>query len=171
MTWLDDSGAPIMPPKRREERLNACALECEARRQLGERLDLAPATRPEPPGPRSFGLLVGGQWYWGRVRAGTVNDADPVASLDCSICQDQILAPMFGITDPRTDKNIDFVGGIRGPAELERRAASEGFALGIYLHPTSIEQLLQVSDAGLLMPPKSTWFEPKLRSGLFVHTF
>jgi len=138
---------------------------------LGARLDLEPAPRPAPPGPRSFGLLVGGRWYWGKVRPDTVPEADPVASLDCSLCQDQILAPIFGITDPRTDKNIDFVGGIRGADELTRRAAAEGFALAVYLHPTSIEQLLQVSDAGLLMPPKSTWFEPKLRSGLFAHPF
>jgi uncharacterized protein (DUF1015 family) len=138
---------------------------------LGERLDLSPASRPEPPGPRSFGLLVGGRWHWGKVRRGSFDEADPIASLDCSLCQDQILAPLFGVTDPRTDRNLEFVGGIRGAAELERRAAVEGFALAVYLHPTSIEQLLRVSDAGLLMPPKSTWFEPKLRSGLFAHPF
>jgi uncharacterized protein (DUF1015 family) len=138
---------------------------------LGERLDLSPADRPEPGGPRAFGLLVGGRWYRGQVRPGTFDASDPVASLDCSLCQAQILDAIFGITDPRTDRNVDFVGGIRGAAELERRAAAEGFALGIFLHPTGIDQLLAVSDAGLLMPPKSTWFEPKLRSGLFAHPF
>ncbi|RYE82566.1 MAG: DUF1015 family protein, partial [Myxococcales bacterium] len=121
--------------------------------------------------PRSFGLYVGGQWYWGAVRAGSFDAADPVASLDCSLCQDQILGPLFGVTDPHTDRKLDFVGGIRGAAELEKRAAAEGFALAIFLHPTSIDQLLAVSDAGLLMPPESTWFEPKLRSGLFAHPF
>jgi uncharacterized protein (DUF1015 family) len=138
---------------------------------LGERLDLEPADRPEPGGPQAFGLLVGGRWYRGKVRPGSFDAHDPVASLDCSICQAQILDGIFHITDPRTDKNVDFVGGIRGAGELERRAAAEGFALGIFLHPTGIDQLLAVSDAGLLMPPKSTWFEPKLRSGLFVHPF
>ena len=94
-----------------------------------------------------------------------------MASLDCSIVQDRWLAPLFGITDPRRDRNVDFVGGIRGARELEQRVAREGWSLAIYLYPTRIEQLLEVSDAGLLMPPKSTWFEPKLRSGLFVHRF
>jgi len=94
-----------------------------------------------------------------------------VASLDCSIAQDQILEPIFGIGDPRRDDRVDFVGGIRGARELERRVAAEGWSMALYLFPTRIEQLMAVSDAGLLMPPKSTWFEPKLRSGLFVHAF
>jgi uncharacterized protein (DUF1015 family) len=94
-----------------------------------------------------------------------------VASLDCSIVQDLILAPLFDVNDPRKDKHVDFVGGIRGARELERRAAEEGWPLAIHMHATRIEELLAVSDAGLLMPPKSTWFEPKLRSGLFVHAF
>ena len=94
-----------------------------------------------------------------------------MASLDCSICQDQILGPIFGVADPRRDKHVDFVGGIRGIAELERRVGSGAFTAAIHLYPTQIEELFAVSDAGLLMPPKSTWFEPKLRSGLFIHTF
>ncbi len=94
-----------------------------------------------------------------------------MAALDCSICQDQLLAPLFGIGDPRTSRDVDFVGGIRGPAELERRVNEEGWSLALHLFPTRLEQLMAVSDAGKLMPPKSTWFEPKLRSGLFVHAF
>ena len=94
-----------------------------------------------------------------------------MASLDVSLVQDRLLAPVFGIVDPRRDADVDFVGGIRGTAELERRVASEGWSLAISMHPTAIEELLAVSDAGRLMPPKSTWFEPKLRSGLFVHLF
>ncbi|MEP7124983.1 MAG: DUF1015 domain-containing protein, partial [Byssovorax sp.] len=94
-----------------------------------------------------------------------------VASLDCSICQDQILGPIFGVQDPRRDKHVDFVGGIRGIPELEKRVDSGDFTVALHLYPTQIEELFAVSDAGLLMPPKSTWFEPKLRSGLFVHTF
>ena len=138
---------------------------------LGKVMDIAPAERAEPEAARSFGVYIGARWYRARVRPGSYDAADPVASLDCSIVQDQWLAPLFGITDPRRDKNVDFVGGIRGARELEQRVMREGWSLAIYLFPTRIEDLLSVSDAGLLMPPKSTWFEPKLRSGLFVHRF
>ena len=138
---------------------------------LGKAMDIEPADRPEPDAALSFGLYVGGRWYRARVRPGSYDARDPVAALDCSIVQDQLLAPLFGITDPRRDKNVDFVGGIRGAGELEQRVAREGWSLAVYLYPTRIEQLLSVSDAGLLMPPKSTWFEPKLRSGLFAHRF
>ena len=86
-----------------------------------------------------------------------------------ALLQDRVLAPILGIGDPRTDKRIDFVGGIRGPAELERRVDSGEMAIAFALFPTTLEQLMAVSDAGQVMPPKSTWFEPKLRSGLFVH--
>ena len=102
---------------------------------------------------------------------GFISSFGHFASLDCSIVQDQVLGPIFGITDPRRDKDVDFVGGIRGAAELERRVGEQGWSMALHLFPTRIEQLLAVSDAGLLMPPKSTWFEPKLRSGLFVHRF
>jgi uncharacterized protein (DUF1015 family) len=145
----------------------ADALLAEVRKVM----DVAPAANPQPPGPRSFGLYAGGRWWHARVRDGSFDATDPVASLDCSLCQDQLLAPIFGIADPRRDKNVDFVGGIRGAAELERRVKEEGWSMAIHLHPTRIEELLAVSDAGKLMPPKSTWFEPKLRSGLFLHAF
>ncbi|WP_437307580.1 DUF1015 domain-containing protein [Sorangium sp. So ce388] len=143
---------------------------------LGERLDVAPAPVQDgaaatPSGPKAFGLYLGGRWYTAKVRPGSFDAKDPVASLDCSICQDQILGPVFGVSDPRRDKHVDFVGGIRGVAELERRVDSGAFTVAILLYPTQIGELFAVSDAGLLMPPKSTWFEPKLRSGLFVHTF
>jgi uncharacterized protein (DUF1015 family) len=134
-------------------------------------LDLEPAPAPRPDGPLSVGLHLGGRWWRGRVRPGSFDARDPVASLDCSIVQDQLLAPLFGVRDPRTSKDVDFVGGIRGPEELERRVREEGWSLALHLFPTRIEQLIAVSDAGKLMPPKSTWFEPKLRSGLFVHPF
>jgi uncharacterized protein (DUF1015 family) len=134
-------------------------------------LDLEPATDPRPDAPLSLGLFLGGRWWRGRVRQGSFAAKDPVASLDCSIVQDQLLAPLFGVGDPRTSKDVDFVGGIRGPEELERRVREEGWSLALHLFPTRIEQLIAVSDAGKLMPPKSTWFEPKLRSGLFVHPF
>jgi uncharacterized protein (DUF1015 family) len=137
-------------------------------------LDLEPAkdgAAATPSAPKTFGLYVGGRWYKARVRPGSFNARDPVASLDCSICQDQILGPLFGVTDPRRDKHVDFIGGIRGITELERRVDAGDYSLAIHLFPTQIEELFAVSDAGLLMPPKSTWFEPKLRSGLFVHAF
>ena len=137
-------------------------------------MDVAPAesgATAAPTGPKQFGLYVGGRWYTATARKGTFDARDPVASLDCSICQEQILGPIFGVQDPRRDKHVDFVGGIRGIAELERRVDSGDFTVAIHLYPTQIEELFAVSDAGLLMPPKSTWFEPKLRSGLFVHTF
>ena len=88
--------------------------------------------------------------------------------LDVSILQDRLLGPVLGIGDPRTDKRIDFIGGIRGLGELERRV-KEDMTVAFSMYPTSIKELLAVADAGLLMPPKSTWFEPKLRSGLFIH--
>jgi uncharacterized protein (DUF1015 family) len=134
-------------------------------------LDLEPAASPRPDAPLGLGIFLDGRWWRARVRAGSFDARDPVASLDCSIVQDQLLAPLFGIVDPRTSKDVDFVGGIRGPEELERRVKAEGWSLALHLFPTRIEQLIQVSDAGKLMPPKSTWFEPKLRSGLFVHPF
>src|SRR5512138_3918921 len=138
---------------------------------LREVMDVEPAAAPQPPTPRSFGVFAAGRWWLARVRKGSYDAADPVASLDCSLCQDQILAPIFGIADPRRDKNVDFVGGIRGAAELEQRVKVEGWSMALHLYPTRIEELLAVSDAGKLMPPKSTWFEPKLRSGLFIHAF
>jgi uncharacterized protein (DUF1015 family) len=134
-------------------------------------MDVEPSAEARPDAPLSFGLFVGGRWWRARVRPGTWDASDPVAALDCSICQDQLLAPLFGIRDPRTSRDVDFVGGIRGAAELERRVNEEGWSLAIHLFPTRLEQLMAVSDAGRLMPPKSTWFEPKLRSGLFVHAF
>ena len=134
-------------------------------------MDVEPAERPEPDAPRSFGVYCAGRWWRARARPGSYDATDPVASLDCSIVQDLVLAPIFGIADPRRDTGVDFVGGIRGAKELERRVASEGWSMALHLYPTRIEQLIAVSDAGLLMPPKSTWFEPKLRSGLFVHRF
>jgi len=117
---------------------------------------------------REFGLFMGGAWYRLRAKPGTWNDADPVGRLDVSILQDRLLAPILGIADPRTDKRIDFVGGIRGLAELERRVASDMKA-AFSMFPTTLDDLMDIADAGQIMPPKSTWFEPKLLSGLFIH--
>lgn len=114
-----------------------------------------------------FGMYLDGSWYKLAIKH-TFESDDPVAGLDVSILQDNLLAPVLGITDPRTDERIDFIGGIRGSEELERRV-SEDMTVAFVLYPTSIEELFTVADAGLLMPPKSTWFEPKLRSGIFIH--
>lgn len=116
-----------------------------------------------------FGLFMDGFWY--RLSASPAFfTGDPVKDLDVSVLQDHILAPVFGIKDPKRDPRIRFVGGIRGLEELQRTAGeTDGAAFSMY--PTSMEELLAVADAGLLMPPKSTWFEPKLRSGLFIHRF
>jgi len=135
--------------------------------RLEDSFDVAPAERPEPSEPQSFGMFLGGRWYRLTARPGSFPADDPVASLDCAILQDNLLQPVLGITNPRTDGRIDFVGGIRGTGELERRCR-EGWAVAFALYPTSIEQLMSVADAGKVMPPKSTWFEPKLRSGLIV---
>lgn len=121
-----------------------------------------------PSSKGSFGLYLNGSWYLVTASLPLLSD-DPVKGLDVSILQDRILGPILGIGDPRTDKRIDFVGGIRGLSELERRV-SEDMTLAFSMYPTSIKELLSVADAGLLMPPKSTWFEPKLRSGLFLHS-
>ncbi|MEG0378912.1 MAG: DUF1015 domain-containing protein, partial [Eubacterium sp.] len=102
------------------------------------------------------------------AKEGTYDAEDPVASLDVAILQDNVLVPILGITDIRTDKRIDFVGGIRGLGELERRVNTD-MKVAFALYPTAISELMTIADADLLMPPKSTWFEPKLRSGLFIH--
>ncbi|WP_255467312.1 DUF1015 domain-containing protein [Raoultibacter phocaeensis] len=121
--------------------------------------------KPERKG--TFGMYLGGAWYGLAVKDAYRSD-DPVSGLDVALLQDNLLGPVLGIDDPRTDKRIDFVGGIRGLGELARRV-DEGMAVAFALYPTSIDELFAVADAGLLMPPKSTWFEPKLRSGLFIH--
>ncbi|HZR24664.1 MAG TPA: DUF1015 family protein [Vicinamibacterales bacterium] len=110
-----------------------------------------------------------GGWHTLRSRV-TANAIDPIASLDVSVLQDQLLAPVLNITDVRTDKRIDFVGGVRGAAELERLVNSGNAAVAFSLYPVSVSDLMAVSDAGAIMPPKSTWFEPKLRDGLLTHT-
>ncbi|MBQ4207821.1 MAG: DUF1015 domain-containing protein [Clostridia bacterium] len=128
----------------------------------------APFAPYRPEARHTFGLLLDGKWYKLTAKAGTFDEADPVASLDVSILQSNCIAPLFGIEDPRTDKRIDFVGGIRGLGELERRCQSD-MRLAFSMYPTSLEELMAIADAGRVMPPKSTWFEPKLLSGLFIH--
>ena len=122
-----------------------------------------------PQSAHEFGLYMGKQWYKLTANAGSFDEQDPIAVLDISILQKNILEPLLGIKDQRTDKRIDFVGGIRGLGELEKRVDSGEMALAVSLYPVSIEQLFAVADSGEVMPPKSTWFEPKLRDGLLTH--
>lgn len=122
----------------------------------------------EPQKKAEFGMYLDNNWYRLSAKAGLREIKDPVEALDVSLLQNYLLQPILGIEDPRSDKRIDFIGGIRGLKELERRV-EEDMAVAFSMYPTSITELFEVSDAGKLMPPKSTWFEPKLRSGLFIH--
>lgn len=121
-----------------------------------------------PASPHQFGLYLDNQWYTLTSKEGTFT-TDPIGILDVSILQDNILAPLLNILDQRTDKRIDFVGGIRGLQELENRVKSGEMAAAFSLYPVSIHQLFDIADSGNVMPPKSTWFEPKLRDGLLTH--
>lgn len=134
---------------------------------------LGTLTKTESPAPERrwvFGIYLAGQWYRLELDPLTVLDNDPIKSLDAELLYERILNPILGIGDIRADKRIDFVGGIRGIKELERRVDSGEMAIAFALHPVGIDQVMAVSDGGGIMPPKTTWFEPKLKSGLFVHT-
>ena len=122
-----------------------------------------------PAGLHNFSLYLQGHWYSLTPREGRYNDADPIGVLDVTISSDLILRDILGITDLRTDKRIDFVGGIRGLGELKRRVDSGEMAMALALYPVSMKQLMDIADTGNIMPPKTTWFEPKLRSGLVIH--
>lgn len=129
---------------------------------IHERNQVRPKERHE------FGMYAFGKWYRLKANADNINENDPVERLDVSILQKLILAPVFGIDDPRTDSRIDFAGGIRGIDYLEQRAQSD-MKVAFVMHPTTMDELMDIADAGEVMPPKSTWFEPKLLSGLFIH--
>jgi uncharacterized protein (DUF1015 family) len=120
--------------------------------------------------PGAFGMYVDGKWWRVGLDPKLVDERDPLRSLDYVLLSDHVLGPIFGIRDLRVDQRIEFVGGIRGTAELERRVNSGEYALAFAMRPVRIDQLMHVADAGLVMPPKSTWFEPKLCSGLLVHS-
>ena len=124
-------------------------------------------TDRKPAEAGTFTMYLDEKWYLCKIPENKI-PSDPVESLDVSLLQELLLTPVLGIGDPKTDPRIDFVGGIRGLSELERRCHTDA-KVAFAMYPTSIAQLFAVADAGLLMPPKSTWFEPKLRSGLFIH--
>ncbi len=132
---------------------------------------LEETTDPIPTQAGTICVFLAGRWYRFTFPPHSIDQNNPIESLDVSLLQSRILEPILGIGDPRTDQRIQFVGGIRGTRELEQLVDAGEMAVAFSMYPTSIEQLLAVSDAGMIMPPKSTWFEPKLRSGLFVHRF
>ena len=145
--------------------------EDEFLKKVQELFDVEPVGTAErkPQKKGDFSMYLGGQWYMCTVREAD-RSSDPVRGLDVSLLQELLLTPVLGIGDPKTDKRIDFVGGIRGLDELERRCGADGDSVVAFaMYATDIRELFAVADAGLLMPPKSTWFEPKLRSGLFIH--
>jgi uncharacterized protein (DUF1015 family) len=158
----------VLPYNRVVKDLNGLS-PAEFRARLGELGCVEQATDPRPPHAGSFCFFLDGGWWRLTLDPASIDENDPIGSLDVSLLQDRVLAPVLGLGDPRSDKRIDFVGGIRGTRELERRVRSGEMAVGISMYPTTMDQLLAVSDAGKIMPPKSTWFEPKLRSGLLVH--
>ena len=123
----------------------------------------------KPSEAMEFGMYLDGQWYQLKTKAECIVDTDPVANLDVSLLQNLLIEPILGISDPRRDKRIDFIGGIRGLAELEKRVNSAEMAIAFSLYPTSMSALMSVADANEVMPPKSTWFEPKLADGLLSH--
>ncbi len=160
----------IMDYNRVVKDLNGLSAE-EFLNQVKEKFEVeeySGAGQPKPAERHTFGMYVEDRWYTLKAKPESYDENDPIARLDTSILQNNLLAPVLGIEDPKTSKRIDFVGGIRGLQELEKRVA-EDMQAAFALHPTSIDELMGVADAGKTMPPKSTWFEPKLRSGLFVH--
>lgn len=128
-----------------------------------------PTNPYKPKQGNDFGMFLEGEWYKLTARIDSFDQNDPVKRLDVSILQENLLTPILGIGDPRKDKRIDFVGGIRGLKELENRVNSNEWKVAFALYPTSIDELMAIADTGKTMPPKSTWFEPKLRSGLIIH--
>jgi len=162
-----DNQMKILDYNRVVKDLNGLTPE-EVIEKAGRHFEVTRANEGRPDGPRSFGMYLDGQWYRLVAKQDSIPEDDPVNRLDVAILQNNLLAPVLGIGDPRKDERIDFVGGIRGLGELVKRVDSGEWAVAFAVHPTSISQLFAVADAGLVMPPKSTWFEPKLRSGLIV---
>jgi len=137
--------------------------------KLQSDFDVQKTGNKKPKSKHEFCMYLGNEWYTLKAKKGSFDEKNPVKSLDVSILQENVLTKLLDITDPRTDKRIDFVGGIRGVEELERRCKDDGYMLAFSMFPTSMEDLMSVADSNNIMPPKSTWFEPKLRSGVVMH--
>ena len=164
-----DEELMIMPYNRVVKDLNGLSEE-EFMAKIKDKFTVSESSTQVAPSKKGeFGMYLGKKWYTLTAKE-EILSSDPVDGLDVAVLQNNVLEPLLGIRDPKIDKRIDFVGGIRGLGELERRC-SEDCVLAFSMYATSISELFAVADAGLLMPPKSTWFEPKLRSGLFIHRF
>ena len=162
------SALRILPYNRVVSDLGGLAPD-EVLERLGRVGRLAPAATPIPERAGTFCVYLDGRWWRLELPEDPLERGDPLRGLDVARLHDRVLGPVLGVGDPRTDKRLDFVGGIRGTRELEARVDGGAAALAVSMHPTSMAELMAVADAGLVMPPKSTWFEPKLLSGLFVH--
>jgi len=138
--------------------------------ELRKSFAVEPASEPvRPAASGEFGMYVGGRWYRLTIKPELIPANDPIGRLPITLLTRNVIEPIFGVKDPRTDKRIDFIGGGRGLAELERRVASGEMAVAFALYPTQMDDLMAVADAGGIMPPKSTWFEPKLADGMVNH--
>ena len=163
-----DSELAVMDYNRTVKDLNGMS-ESDFLSKLSEKFEIEPKTLAYRPEKRhTFGLYLGKKWYKLELKDGAVDESDPLARLDVSVLQNEVLSPLLNITNPRADKRIDFIGGIRGLGELEKRC-NEDMCAAFSMYPTSIDDLMAIADSGNVMPPKSTWFEPKLLSGLFIH--
>jgi uncharacterized protein (DUF1015 family) len=140
-------------------------------KKIEEKFDIEKTEYKKPAEQNTFGMYLKGTWYKLTAKPESFDKNDPVNSLDVAILQNNLLNPILGIGDPRTDERVDFIGGIRGIGELEKVVDNGKFAVSFSMYPTSIEQLMNIADSGEVMPPKSTWFEPKLRSGMIVHSY
>ncbi|HKY43470.1 MAG TPA: DUF1015 family protein [Pyrinomonadaceae bacterium] len=164
-----DSQVRILAYNRTVRDLNGLSKE-QFLGEIKSQFTLSESASPEPQGRGHWSMYLDGRWYGLQLSPAATQPAGTVASLDVSVLQDRLLDPILGIKDIRTDKRVDFIGGLRGTKELERLVDEGKAAVAFSLYPTTVEELLMVSDANEIMPPKSTWFEPKLRDGLLIHT-
>jgi uncharacterized protein (DUF1015 family) len=164
-----DSQVQILAYNRTVHDLNGLTKD-EFLDEIRSQFTITENANPEPPQRGNWSMYLDGKWYGLQLSPAATQPAGTVASLDVSILQDRLLDPILGIKDVRTDKRIDFIGGLRGTKELERLVNEGKAAVAFSLYPTTVAELLMVSDANEIMPPKSTWFEPKLRDGLLIHT-
>jgi uncharacterized protein (DUF1015 family) len=164
-----DSQMQILAYNRTVQDLNGLSPE-EFLNAIKEQFTISENAGPEPPKRGNWSMYLGGKWYGLQQSPAATLPTGTVAMLDVSILQDRLLDPILGIKDIRTDKRVDFIGGLRGTKELERLVDEGKAAVAFSMFPTTVEELLMVSDANEIMPPKSTWFEPKLRDGLLIHT-
>ncbi len=158
----------ILPYNRAVRDLNRYSLESFLE-EVGREFEIAENASPSPKNKGSYSMYLDGKWYGLELRKNVTRRLRVIDRLDVSVLQDELLAPVLGIQDPRTDKRIDFIGGIRGAEELERLVNEGRAAVAFSLYPVTLDELMEISDAGEIMPPKSTWFEPKLRDGLLSH--